>query len=134
MSQHNVDVVQQVFGAFGRGDIPAILDLVSDDTVWGFNAQDSQVPWHATFRGKDSLPQFFGTMLENLDFRVFEPREFIASDDSVVTHVHMVYIVKKTGKKVDEEALFWWRFGPDSKIASLTHFEDTAKVEDAWRS
>lgn len=34
MSDRNVNTVQDVFGAFGRGDIPAILERVADDTHW----------------------------------------------------------------------------------------------------
>ncbi|HEX3722633.1 MAG TPA: nuclear transport factor 2 family protein [Nitrolancea sp.] len=133
MSQHNVETVQRVFGAFGRGDIPTILDAVSEDTVWGFNVRDSQIPWHTSVCGKANLPQFFGALMGNVDFQVFEPRDFIASGDSVVAHVHMEYRVKKTGKPVNEDALFWWRFSSDGKIASLTHFEDTAQVRDAYQ-
>jgi ketosteroid isomerase-like protein len=30
----NIDVVQQTYDAFGRGDIPALLSLLSDDVEW----------------------------------------------------------------------------------------------------
>jgi uncharacterized protein len=30
----NTDVVQQGYEAFGRGDIPAVLDLLTDDVEW----------------------------------------------------------------------------------------------------
>jgi hypothetical protein len=42
MSQSNVETIQQVYAAFGRGDVPAILERVSDDTTWSFNATDSK--------------------------------------------------------------------------------------------
>jgi ketosteroid isomerase-like protein len=30
----NVATVQSIYEAFGRGDIPAILDRISDDVIW----------------------------------------------------------------------------------------------------
>jgi hypothetical protein len=32
--QANVGVVQQGYEALGRGDIPALLDLMADDVEW----------------------------------------------------------------------------------------------------
>lgn len=132
MSRENVQTIQQVFDAFGRGDIAAILDTVSDDTDWGFNVAESDVPWHAQFLGKQKVPGFFEALLSNVDFQAFEPRGFIDSGDSVVAHVHVEYRVKKTGRTVNENVLMWWRFGTDGKITGLTHFEDTAQVLGAY--
>jgi ketosteroid isomerase-like protein len=67
-----------------------------------------------------------------VEYASFEPRAFIHSGQDVVAHVHQVYTVKRTGKKVDEDLLLWWTFGPDGKIARLVHFEDTAQVMSAW--
>ncbi len=33
MSDHNVRTIQEVFQAFGRGDIPFILDRITDDSA-----------------------------------------------------------------------------------------------------
>ncbi len=32
--QTNTDVVQRTYEAVGRGDIPAVLDLLTDDVEW----------------------------------------------------------------------------------------------------
>lgn len=69
-----------------------------------------------------------------MQFQRFEPTQFIHSGDDVVANVHMEYTVKKTGRKVDEDALFWWTFNEDGKIRRLVHFEDTAQVAAAYVS
>jgi ketosteroid isomerase-like protein len=131
MSQSNVDTVQHVYEAFARGDVPVIVERVSNDTTWGFNASESRVPWHKTTHGKSELPQFFTRVAEHMDFQVFEPRRFIHSGNDVISEVHMEYTVKTTGKKVKEDALFWWTFDNDGKITGLQHFEDTGQVQRA---
>lgn len=132
MSDRNVEAIQRIYAAFGQGDIPTILANVTDDTEWGFNVRHSDVPWHAPANGKEALPRFFSALGENVDFQAFEPRTFVHSGDHVIADVHMEYTIRKTGKRVNEDALFWWTLTPDGKVAKLTHFEDTAQVLSAY--
>ena len=37
-SDDNVKTVQSIYEAFGRGDLPAILDAVTDDVDWASDA------------------------------------------------------------------------------------------------
>lgn len=34
MNQKNVQIVQQIYASFGRGDIPAVLNGLADDIDW----------------------------------------------------------------------------------------------------
>jgi ketosteroid isomerase-like protein len=76
-----LEVVQNVYAAFGRGDVPAILDLVSEEVDWKFIGSKG-LPYTGTFR-KDELAQWFASipMVENI--MVFEPREFISAGETV---------------------------------------------------
>src|SRR5215211_1899766 len=79
----NVDVIRRFYGAFGRGDIPAALDLLADDVEWIFRAP-SVIPFAGTRRGREGVAQFFSLVGETLEFQQFEPREFVAQGDMVV--------------------------------------------------
>ena len=37
----NAEVVQETYEAVGRGDIPALLDLLTDDVEWTFQGPSS---------------------------------------------------------------------------------------------
>jgi ketosteroid isomerase-like protein len=52
----NVAVVRAAYAAFGRGDIPAILELLHDDIAW---SAPRSLPQGGTFAGKDGAVQFF---------------------------------------------------------------------------
>ena len=133
MSEANKKTIEAVYAAFGRGDIPFIMQRVSDGTRWDFSVGKSDVPWHAPVASKAELPRFFQAMGENLAFEAFEPRAFIAQGRSVVVKLHVAYTVKRTGRRVDEEQVQWWSFDDAGRIVELRHYEDTAAVRDAWQ-
>src|SRR5262245_23182251 len=129
----HVKTIQAIYEAFGRNDLGAILERVTDDTSWGFNGGRSDVPWHGPYRSKKELPRFFQAMGQHLSIEGFEPRRFITQGDDVIAHIAIRYTVKSTGRRVDEEQLHWWSLR-DGKVARLVHFEDTAQVVSAVRT
>jgi ketosteroid isomerase-like protein len=54
-----LETVQQIYAAFGRGDIPAILAALDDDVKWESwednSAQRAGVPWLRGGSGKEGL-------------------------------------------------------------------------------
>lgn len=82
VEQENVQVVQQAFAAFGRGDIPSVLNMLTDDIHWRAYGPSGILPWAGTFRGPDQVGQFFMALGSTIDFQKFEPQEFIAQDDT----------------------------------------------------
>ena len=133
MSEKHAHAVQDMYKAFGRGDVKAILDHLADDVDWAFNVAASDVPWHEPIKGKANIPRFFAS-LGHVDMKVFQPREMIHSGDHVITHIHLEYVVKKTGKAVNMEQLHWWTFNSQMKVSRMRHYEDTAQVLKAWHS
>jgi ketosteroid isomerase-like protein len=133
MTETNLQLIQTVYEAFGRGDVPFIASNVKPEARWDFNVTSSEVPWHVPVSGPAEVPKFLAAFAGNVELEAFEPRQFIAAGDDVIAHIRIAYTVKHTGKRVDEEQLHWWTVR-DGKIARLRHFEDTAQVMSAWRS
>jgi ketosteroid isomerase-like protein len=52
----NATVVTEAYAAFGRGDIPAVLDLLSDDVEW---SSPRTIPHGGEFHGKADVGRFF---------------------------------------------------------------------------
>ena len=55
----NIKVISEVYQAFGRGDVAAILDAVTDDVDWAAEAASSAAPWYGVRHGKDAVAAFF---------------------------------------------------------------------------
>lgn len=77
----STDVARAAYEAFGRGDIPAIVNLLSDDVDWRF-AGSKRLAYTGRFK-KSQIMQWFADIAAVDDVQAFEPREFIASGEHV---------------------------------------------------
>ena len=122
--QTNVSVVQQAYEAFGRGDIPAVLEALTDDVQWTLQGP-SVIPFAGTFRGRQGIAEFFSVLDETLEFEQFEPRGFVAQGDAVVVLGYERSVAKATGRSFEQEWAHVYTLR-DGKIATGRFFEDTA--------
>ncbi len=125
-----VGVVQQAYEAFGRGDIPAVLDLLTDDVEWTLQGP-SVIPFAGTFRGREGIVEFYSLVGETLEFEQFEPREFVAQGDVVVVVGYERSVVKQTGRRFEQEWAHVYTLR-DDKIATGRFFENTAAEVEAF--
>jgi ketosteroid isomerase-like protein len=121
------DVVQGSYEAVGRGDISALLDLMTDDVEWAFQGPSS-IPFAGTRHGRDGVAEFFTLIGANLEFEVFEPYAFIGDGDTVVALGRERSRVIPTGRTVVQEWAHVYTLR-EGKIATFQGFEDTAALE-----
>jgi ketosteroid isomerase-like protein len=129
--QENVRTVQEIYVAFGRGDIPAILNTVGDDIDWT-NAGPPDIPYARSRRGREQIAQFFATLNESVEVERFEPREYIAQGDQVVALGSWRARVRANGRVFDSGWAMVWRFR-NGKVVGFRSYEDTAAVASAFR-
>jgi uncharacterized protein len=132
----NVETVKRGYEAFGRGDIPAILELLADDVRWehhptGNSAQDRDVPYMRARSGREAAAGFFADIAEDFEMSTFNPHSFLEGDGLVATVIEYELTVKSTGKRVHDEEIHLWEFGPDGKVVAYRHFLDTTKAIEA---
>lgn len=128
----NIETVQAMYQAFGRGDVPAILAHLSPDIEWEHDAADHGVPWLRPRRGRDQVEGFFGE-LGGLDFRRFEPLSFLTSADQVAAVIAVELASKATGRAIRDLEVHLWTFGADGKVVRFRHFADTHQHLLAYR-
>ncbi len=129
----NTPTVQSLYAAFGRSDLPAIIDTLADDVEWNHEMLASaDCPWNGNFSGKANVPGFFSALADNLDFTLFEPRDFIESGATVVALLRIESIVKRTGSPLRNDSVHVWSFDEHGKVARYRHYNDTAAELNAW--
>ena len=126
----NVEVVQETYEAVGRGDIPAVLDLLTDNVEWTLQGP-SAIPFAGTRRGREGVAEFFSLVGENLEFQQFEPREFVVQGDMVAVLGYERSIIKPTGRTLEQEWAHVYTLR-DGKIVKFRAFEDTAALVVAF--
>jgi uncharacterized protein len=129
--KENTQLVMQAYDKFKRGDIPGLIDMMSDDIEWVLDAVEN-VPFTGARRGKEQVGEFFSLLGEMQHPLQFEPREFIAQDDKVVALGHYAWSVKSTDRvfECDWAEVFTVQNG---KITRFREFADTAVAEAAYR-
>jgi uncharacterized protein len=80
--QQNVQIVKNVYAAFGRGDMQGLLALFAEDIEWITPGEG--LPLSGTYRGLAEVAGFFQKISEMVEISFLEPREFVAEGDRVL--------------------------------------------------
>ena len=75
-----LDAVKQGYPAFGRHDIPALLELVVDEVDWK-SICPASLPYSGLRRNPAEVGEFFAAIGQVEDITVFEPKEFIEAGE-----------------------------------------------------
>jgi len=128
----NTKIVQEAYGAFGRGDIPAVLNLLDDNVTWKpITGAASYVPTAGERHGKTSVGEIFRILGQNVQFEKFEPREFVAQGDKVVAIGHYRARTRATGRTFDSPFAMVFTFR-NGKVAAFREFTDSAAINAAF--
>lgn len=126
---HHTTTITDLYAAFGRGDVPAILDALADDVRWeqwdDNRAQREGVSHLQPRTGRDGVAEFFGVIGKYV-FHTFEIRGLAAGDDLVVADI-LIDVTLPSGGRLRDEELHVWRFDADGRICGMRHYVDTAK-------
>ena len=130
-AERNIEIVQQAYAAFGRGDIPGILEHIDDRVVWNsvIGCAD-YVPFAGERRGKAAVREFFELVAAVETFDQFEPKQFFADGDTVVVLGHYRAQVKGGGRfDADFVMIFTVR---DAKVTRFQEYTDAAAINAAY--
>lgn len=129
-----IQTVSNIYAAFGRGDIPAILEQLAEDIVWEYGHVENDVPWLKPRHGRASVAEFFSVLGRELEFRKFEINGILQAQDTVVGLLEAELYVKRTGKTIREsDEGHIWHFGNEGRVVRFKHAADTLAHARAWQ-
>jgi ketosteroid isomerase-like protein len=121
----NIETIKNVYAAFGRGDVGAILAVVTDDVTWGTETVAKDAPWWGIRKGKEQVGSFFEELGKTMEVEDFTPLTFAADDNGdVLTVVRYAARSRETGKAATMEIHHWFQF-TNGKISRYRGTEDT---------
>lgn len=129
--QENIGIVQQIYNDFKTGNIPGLLSRLADDVTWKLPEMEG-VPFGGKRAGRDAVGEFFALVGANQEPLQFEPREFVAQGDKVVSLGFYEWRVKPTGREFsgDFAHVFTIRNG---KVSDFREYTDTAAAAGAYQ-
>jgi uncharacterized protein len=101
-SNSPLGVVKQTYPAFGRGDIPAILNLIADQVDWQEVCRAS-LPYSGLRRNRAEVASFFSDPAQAEEVKAFEPREFIVAGENVTVLGYTEGCARETKKDYRSE-------------------------------
>jgi ketosteroid isomerase-like protein len=125
-----IETIQDIYRAFGQGDVASVVRAFTPEGEIRFNAARPTAPWQTTVKGRENIPTFFGALASGVEFSAFEPEELVEGPNAVIARVHMRFTVRATGREVEQRQVHWWAFA-GSMVSSIVHYEDTAEVAAA---
>jgi len=133
MTAHdNKKLIQDMYAAFGKGDLGALLKPLAKDAEWTYFGSKT-IPFAGTFRGPQGAQKFFETLLGNVEVQDFQVEDFLADGDKVIVLGRERMKVKSTGKSWDARwaHVFVLKGG---QVMSFREFSDSEAVAAAFGS
>jgi uncharacterized protein len=129
----NMDTVRQILDAVGRGDADAFREHLAEDVRWEFHptgntAQDRDVPYMRLREGPEAAAGFLQDIEEDFELNSLDVQSLLEGDGRVAVLLGYELTVKATGKRIRDEEIHLYEFGPGGRVSAFRHFLDTAKA------
>ena len=125
----NVELLRGLYDAFGRGEIPTVLGMMSSDIHW-FQAESN--PYNRSGKawvGPDAvLHNLFVRIGSEWDGFSVHPRSFHGAGNSVIVEGRYKGTYKSTGKSLDCQMCHVWDV-KDGKVTRFQQYVDTAQLQ-----
>jgi ketosteroid isomerase-like protein len=124
------DVIRQIYAAFGRGDIPAIVAALAPDVTWTVHA-NGNIPYGGQHLGRAAVERWFDTIARTMTITQFDVDRFVAEGETVVCLGRFACAVKDTGKPYATPFVHVWQV-QDGSVATFEDFFDSAVASTAY--
>jgi hypothetical protein len=127
----NVALVLEIYAAFGRGDIPAVIDVLDPKIDWYFYGP-STIPWAGHHHGQEGAAKFFSIVGSEAEFLEFTPLEFISEGDQVVVLGREQVKVKSTGRIFVSEWVHVFTIA-GGRVTQIREIVNSAPIVEAFQ-
>lgn len=126
----NVKIMQELYSAFGRGDIASVLGGMDADIEWREAENNPYQPSGAPWIGPDAIVNnLFAKLGTEWDGFTVNPKQFHDAGDTVVVEARYTGTYKATGRALDAQVTHVWSLR-DGKVTSFQQYVDTAQLQD----
>ena len=129
--QENTKLVQGAYAAFAGGDVQTLVALMADNVDWqAVVGAGPNVESGGRRLGPSEVQRFFAQLAETIDFKAFEPREFVAERDKVVALGYYEGLVRRTGRTFKSDWVMVFTLS-NGKIKRFREYADVVAITAA---
>jgi len=132
MKQNLIKRVQDIYQAFGRGDIPAVTAGLSDEASFGMIGRPSDVPMAGLRKGKAGAAEFFKVLHDTQELRSFTPLKFAANEDTVFVLGHTEWTMRRNGVSGQNSWVHIFTFDSSGMCTGFQGHQDTGLLAEAY--
>jgi ketosteroid isomerase-like protein len=126
----NVQMMRDLYEAFGRGDVPTVLGAMDPAIEWREAEGNPYQPSGKAWQGPDAIVQnLFMRLATEWDGFTVHPGEFHDAGDAVVVEARYTGTYKQTGRKLDAQVCHVWTTR-EGKVIRFQQYVDTAQLQD----
>lgn len=115
-----------MYQAFGTGNLEAIKQTLSNDTVWIYHGP-KELPYGGEYKRKEEVAHFFGNIGSNVDIQGFHAGQFITEGNTVVVLGNKQLKIKKNGEVLNQKWVQIYTV-ENGLITRMQEFADTANA------
>src|ERR1051325_3436559 len=130
-SSQNKEAVKKGLELFKEGNIPGIIDMLSDNIVWK-NPDNPTVPFSISVEGKTGVLDFFQKFGTFAKVSRFDIDHFVAEGDTVVSYGSYDAVAVPTGKSFTTPIIMTWKFDNTGKISQWESYVNSAAQKIAY--
>ncbi len=130
MSQANLDVVKNIYSAFGKGDLPTVVKNCTPQSTW-FISGPPIIPYSGHHCHHQGVERCLYLIAQCVDIEEFNPQEFFDQQDTILVLGRERMRVKSTGNTFATDWVHVWKF-LDGKVHEFREVWDSAAVAKAF--
>jgi ketosteroid isomerase-like protein len=131
MNRQSTNVVRGIYEAFGRGDIPAVLEVLDSRVAW-IEPESRHLPFAGVHHGVTAVvDEVFATVPALWDEFQLVPDEFLGTDGAVAVTGEF-RVRAKGGTAFTTPFAHIWKLR-NQKVVSFSNYMDTAVFVEALR-
>jgi hypothetical protein len=131
-AEDNVKVIQAIYEAFGRGDVPGLLGHLSADIEW-VAPETPGLGVSGTYRGPAGVGEFFQQLVATEDIEKLDFTDWLTGADSVAVVGRVSGKARSTGKAFDADFIHYWKVR-DDKAVFFRDYLDSYIMFEAFRA
>ena len=129
--------IQEIYAAFGRGDLDAVLNRVAPETDWCWAIPEAvpggkAVPFMRNLRTREEVGEtYFGSVASQLEMHGFLPKQFFVDGNDVAVVLEIEYTVKSSGRRLQLDEMHHFTV-VDGQVVRYRPYLDTASLVEAF--